>query len=237
MAVRRQAVRVMGLAQAGLVALCLTVGVFAQTSWKPAKFREGMLPVTPVQAVAGGEVFVEATVTSAGRVGDLTTLRTSPPFTQSVLDAVRSWRFQPAEQMIPKIPGDPRSIVTEAIESKVVIAGIFRPPTLNSPTVGEPPNDVRPATGDVAVPLKTVMPLYPPLALADGTVLVQVRVGVNGRVVSATTVRSSPGFDESALTAARQWTFRPARIRGRLEETFAYIVFAFRQPVTSPSGR
>jgi TonB family protein len=232
MAVRRQTVRVIRLTRAGLVVAGLTIGVFAQTSWKPAKFREGMLPVTPVQAVAGGEVFVEATVTDAGRVGDLTTLRTSPPFTQSVLDAVRGWGFQPAEQTIPKVPGDPRSVVTEAIESKVVIAGVFRPPTLNSPTVGEPPKDVRPATGDVAVPLRTVTPLYPPLALADGTVLVQVTVGVNGSVVSATTVRSAPGFDESALTAARQWTFRPARIHGRLEETFAYLVFAFRQPVT-----
>jgi TonB family protein len=182
--------------------------------------------------VAGGEVFVEATVTNTGRVGALTTLRTTPPFTQSVLDTVRGWQFQPAEQMIPKVPGDSRSRLTEAVESKVVIACVFRPPTLNSPTIGQPPKDVQPATDDVAVPLSTVTPPYPPLALSGGTVMVQVTVDVNGHVASATTVRSAPGFDESALTAARQWTFRPARIHGRLEETFAYIVFAFRQPVT-----
>jgi TonB family protein len=227
----------MRLMQAGLVVACVTAGVFAQASWKPAKFRDGTRPVTPVQAVAGGEVFVEATVTAAGRVGDLTPLRTTPPFTQYVLDAVRGWQFQPAEQMIPKVPGDPSSIVAEPVESKVLVACVFRPPTLNSPTVGEPPKDVQPGTDAVAVPLSTVTPLYPPLAIADGTVLVQVTVGVNGRVVNATTVRSAPGFDESALTAARQWTFRPARIRGRLEESFAYIVFGFRQPVTSPSRR
>jgi TonB family protein len=127
--------------------------------------------------------------------------------------------------------------VAQAVESKVVIACIFRPPTLNSPTVGEPPKDVQPAGDDVAVPSSTVTPPYPPMALADGTVIVQVAVDVNGRVVNATTVRSAPGFDEAALAAARQWTFRPARIHGRLEETFAYIVFGFRQPVTSPSRR
>jgi protein TonB len=65
----------------------------------------------------------------------------------------------------------------------------------------------------------------------DGTVLVQVTVDVNGRVVSATIMRSAAGFDESAITAARQWTFRPALIHGRPEETFAYILFSFRQPV------
>jgi TonB family protein len=221
----------------GLVAACLAVETFAQASWKPAKFREGTRPVTPVQAVAGGEVFVEATVTKAGRVGGLATLRTSPPFTQYVLDAVRDWQFQPAEEMTPKVPGDPGSIVSAPVESKVVIACVFRPPTLNSPTLGEPPKNVQPASDDVAIPLSTVTPLYPPLAVVDATVLVEVRVGVNGRVVSATTVRSAAGFDESALAAARQWTFRPARIHGRLEETLAYIVFGFRQPVTSPSRR
>jgi TonB family protein len=63
-------------------------------------------------------------------------------------------------------------------------------------------------------------------------VVVQVAVGVNGQVVNAATVRSAAGFDELALAAARQWTFRPARIHGRLEQTFAYLVFAFRRPVT-----
>jgi TonB family protein len=227
----------MHLAQAGLVIAGLTVGIFAQTPWKPAIFRSGTRPVTPVQAVAGGEVFVEATVTAAGRVGQLSTLRSTPPFTQYVLDAVRDWQFQPAEQMIPTVPGDPTSMAARTVESKVVIACIFRPPTLNAPTVGDPPKDVQPATDDVAVPSSTVTPLYPPRALADGTVVVQVAVDVNGRVVNATIVRSAPGFDESALAAARKWTFRPARIHGRLEETFAYIVFGFRQPVTSPSRR
>jgi TonB family protein len=134
--------------------------------------------------------------------------------------------------MVPKVPDDPRSIVSEPVASKVLIACVFRPPSLNSPTLGEPPKDVRPASDDVAGPLNTVTPAYPPMASADGVVVVQVIVGVSGRVVTAATVSSAPGFDEAALAAARQWMFRPARIHGRLEETFAYLVFAFRRPVT-----
>jgi len=220
--------------QTSLVVASLGIGVFAQTSWNPPRLREGALPLTPVQAVAGGEVFVQLGVTDAGLVSDVTALRTSPPFAQYVVDEVRGWRFQPAVRTAPKRPGDPRSIVTEAAESEVLVACIFRPPTLNTPTVGEPPTDVGTATDNVAFPLSTVTPLYSPLARGAGTVLVEVTVGVDGSVVTASIVQSAPAFDEPALNAARQWTFRPARIHGRLEGTFAYLVFAFRQPVTSP---
>src|SRR5439155_12588032 len=129
-------VRVMRLT-AVLVFACLTSGVVAQPSWKAAKLRDAMLPTTPVQAVSAGEVFVEVTVTDAGLVGDLTTLRTTPPFTQAVLDALRGWRFQPAEEAIPRVPGDPRSIVIRPVQSKVVVACLFRAPTLNTPTGGD----------------------------------------------------------------------------------------------------
>jgi len=219
--------------QTAVVVACLGIGVAAQTPWNAARFRGGVLPVTPVQAVSGGEVFVQALVASDGRIGDMTVLRTSPTFTPLVLDAVRGWRFQPAKQRVTTAAGGPSAFVSEAVESKVLVACVFRPPTLNTPTAGEPPKDVGTAADDVAFPLTTVTPMYPPLALVDDTVLVQVTVGVNGNVVAATIERSAPAFDESALTAARKWTFRPARIHGRLEETFAYLVFAFRQPVTS----
>jgi TonB family protein len=231
-AVRRHAGLVMRVTLAGVVVVWLTTGVSSQTSWKPAKFVAGMPPIIPLEAVSGGEVLVEATVTDVGEVGDLVPLRITPPFTQQVLEAVGDWRFQAAEQMVAKVPGDPRSIVREAVASRVLIACVFRPPALNSPTIGEPPKDVQRASDDVAVPLSTVTPAYPPLGLADGVVVVQVAVGVNGQVVNAATVRSAAGFDELALAAARQWTFRPARIHGRLEQTFAYLVFAFRRPVT-----
>jgi TonB family protein len=218
---------------AGFGAALLAVSQPAELpAWKAAQFRGGVLPLTPVQAVAGGEVFVEITVNSTGSVGDITTLRTSEPFTQYVLTAVRGWQFQPAEETVLTRPGDSRSIVTRPAASHILVACVFRPPTLNTPTLGVPPKDVQRGTEEVAVPFSTVTPLYPPLAQGDGTVFIQAIVDITGSVVSATTVRSSPAFDESALTAARRWIFRPARIHGRLEETPVYLVFAFRQPVT-----
>jgi len=51
-------------------------------------------------------------------------------------------------------------------------------------------------------------------------------------VADAQVIRSAPPFDEPARDAARRWTFRPARVQGTSVVGLAYIVFAFRQPIT-----
>jgi TonB family protein len=119
----------------------------------------------------------------------------------------------------------------------VLVAGIFRPPTLNTPTLGEPPRNVASASNETPFPLTTVMPRYPPLARDSGIVLVEARVDAGGGVADVKVIRSVRPFDEPALDAARRWTFRPARVRGTAVATLAYIAFAFRQPVTVLPGK
>lgn len=116
--------------------------------------------------------------------------------------------------------------------SVVLVAGIFRPPTLNTPPAGEPPRNVASASSGTPFPLATVTPRYPPLARDSGIVLIEVRVDTGGGVADAKVIRSARPFDKPALDAARRWTFRPARVRGTSVVTLAYIAFAFRQPVT-----
>ena len=219
---------------AGLVAMAILCGpatVRAQGRFAPARYVSGDPPGVLVATVSGGEVFVEVSVTDAGRVGAIAALRASPGFTEYVLATLRDWRFQSAFQMGPGVSGDGVRIEPGPMPSKVLVACVFRPPVLIGPTFGEPSKDVRAASDDVAFPLSTVTPPYSPMALADASVVVEVTVGITGNVLSASTVRSVPGFDEAALAAARQWKFRPARIHRLLEETLAYIVFVFRMPV------
>ena len=78
------------------------------------------------------------------------------------------------------------------------------------------------AAGSEGVPLpkrtKTVPPTYPPEALAQGVrgiVILDVVVSAQGKVESATIVRSVPGLDEAAVTAARQWEYEPAKVDGK----------------------
>lgn len=205
----------------------------AQGGFVPALFRDGALPQIPIQAIGGGEVRLELTVSSSGAVSAVKTLRATPPFTDAMSNAVRGWLFRPAEEETEPKPGKPADPkLRRPVESKVLVVGIFRPPTLNAPTFGEPPKDVASPSNGTPFPLASVMPSYPPLARENGIVLVEVRVDPGGGVADAKVIRSAPPFDEPARNAARRWTFRPARVYGRSVAGLAYIVFAFRQPIT-----
>jgi len=58
-----------------------------------------------------------------------------------------------------------------------------------------------------------VPPVYPDLAReagVDGTVLVQALVGKDGKVKDTKVVKSIPMLDANAVTAVKQWVFKPA---------------------------
>ena len=78
------------------------------------------------------------------------------------------------------------------------------------------------SAGSEGVPLpkktKHVQPAYPAEALAQwvrGIVILDVVVTAQGKVESASIVRSVPGLDEAAITAARQWEYEPVKVDGK----------------------
>ncbi|MDH3214838.1 MAG: TonB family protein [Candidatus Krumholzibacteria bacterium] len=78
-------------------------------------------------------------------------------------------------------------------------------------------------------------PEYPQLALEagiGGAVAVKVHVGTDGRVVSSAIVRSevTPAMEKSALAAAMQCRFQPARRGSTPVDTYVVIPFYFRLP-------
>jgi TonB family protein len=220
--------------------LCAALVVQAAASpagpYLPAQYRSGAAPAIPIQAVGGGEVFLELSVSRDGAVSEIKTLRATPPFTDALSAAVQGWQLLPAEQEVEPEPGAPpvSPRPRERVESHVLVAAVFLPPTLNAPTFGEPPKDAAlPSSSETPYPVATTRPVYPPRALASGVVVVEVRVTPSGSVADAAVVSSAPPFDQPALDAALQWRFRAGRVRGVAVEKLAYIAFAFRQPVTS----
>jgi TonB family protein len=99
------------------------------------------------------------------------------------------------------------------------------PPRSEPKIVVAPPSDEElPKFGDFVYvdelpeAITKVPPSYPQAAReanVDGTVLVQVLVGKDGRVVDTRVIKSIPGLDEAAATAARQWVFKPAMAGGK----------------------
>lgn len=201
---------------------------------EPASLQGGPLPPIPVMAVAGGEVFLEVAVGSDGAVSGVTPFRHTPPFTEALTAAVKAWRFEPAEDAVAPRLGQPIDETTrKAAASKVLVVGLFRPPALFGATLGEPPKDVETPAPDVPAPVgAATMPEYPMNALFDGVVLMELRLGVDGSIMRRRLVRSAPGFDAPALIAADALSFRPARVRGVAVPSVAYVLMAFRQPIT-----
>jgi TonB family protein len=206
------------------IVLASAVPVFAQADIEPARFVNGSIPRMPPLAAAGGDVALSVAVTSAGVVGAVDVLRSTPPFTDAVVNAVRGWTFSPAL--------DPNR---KPMNTRVLIDAVVGAPSLNVPTVGTPPKGVAAPDTRVPFPAQTAAAVYPVNARAEGTVLVETRVDPTGHVVGVTAVRSAPPFDTPAMDAVRSWTFRPAQGADAPPSTYAYVLFVFRQPVVGPS--
>ena len=213
-----------------VVAVVLGTTLSAQQPYTPARYAGGPLPTLPALAVGGGEAIVEVTVRADGSVQGIRPLRSTPPFTQSLIDAVTAWRFTPAIE--DAIGADGKPAGPKPVTSKVIVASLFRPPTLLTPTLGEPPTTVGIASADVAYPTAMRQPPYPPQALFGAVVMIEALVDATGRPSEPRVAVSSPAFDQAALDAARLWSFQPARINGRAAATYAYLVFGFPQPIT-----
>jgi TonB family protein len=66
--------------------------------------------------------------------------------------------------------------------------------------------------------VKSVPPTYPAIAKAaraQGTVVVQITVGVTGEVIAASAVSGHPLLQASAVNAVRQWRFSPYTVDGQ----------------------
>lgn len=206
--------------------------LFQNFDFEPARLESGDVPRQPPMVQSGGEVLLELRVDLSGRVAEVSTLRSTPPFADLMVAAVEAWRFAPARAAE---DDEERDSEPGPVESRVLVAGLFRPPTLYRAAMpGEPPKDVAAPSREVPFPTSMRLPVYPVDARSDRVVLVEVEVGEDGSVREAAVVHSAPGFDAAALDAARQWRFRPGEWRGRAVWCYAYLLLGFREPVTTP---
>jgi outer membrane biosynthesis protein TonB len=174
-------------------------------------------------------VILEVTVDPSGVPARVGLLRSTPPYSQMVIDAVSRWRFAPARSRTPD--GD------VAVQSSVIVTAVYRPPVLtNGPTLGETPKDVARGSGESPYPVGIVEPNYPPRAFTGGVIAYEVVLDEIGRIQNLRIVGEDPGFDAVAREALLQWKFRGGSVRGRPAPTSAYVIFAFSMPVVGAPG-
>ena len=180
-------------------------------------------------------MLVELSIDPSGEVTKITPLRATPPFTESVSNALRGWRFKPATATV--LRDDGLAEAPKGVSSRALVAAHFRPPTLTTPTLGERPTDVASASPEVPFPVATAEPPHPPKAISSGVVMIEALVDERGNVTEAAVIRSAPPFDAAALEAARQWRFRPSTLAGRAVASYVYSIFGFPQPVVGAARR
>jgi TonB family protein len=189
------------------------------------RLRTSELPVPSPEAFGGGEVVLELAVDAAGAVAQVTPLRVTPPFADAMTKMARSWRFQPAMVVVNKRE--------TAAPGKVLVAGLFRAPTLYAgPAPGAPPEARGAPSPDVPRPGALVMPAYPPNVTGDRMVLIEIELTPRGEALGYRVVSPASGFDSAALEAVKAWRFTPPTAATIPERLFVYAVLGFRTPVT-----
>jgi protein TonB len=103
---------------------------------------------------------------------------------------------------------------------------------LPPPPPPPPPRKVVRVGGRIAPPeiLRRVAPVYPDLARharVEGAVVLEARVDTRGRVTEVKVLRGQPLLDEPAVTAVRQWRYRPLLLNGEPTEFILTVNVAF----------
>ncbi len=86
---------------------------------------------------------------------------------------------------------------------------------------------------------KRIEPIYPPLARMtriQGKVVLQLTIGVDGRVVEVRTLSGHPLLLQAALDAVRQWEYKPFTMNSKARETAVDVTLDFppNRPVHPP---
>jgi hypothetical protein len=220
-------------AAAAALVVSMAGATYAQSPrFTPPRLLRAELPPMPPSAIAGaGEVLIEAIVDRTGALGRPVILRGTPPYTQTMFDAISTFRFEPARMAGP-------DGVEAAVEMSITIAGLFRPPVLsNTPTIGESPKDWSRPSGDAAYPISMEMPNYPPQVRDGGVVLLEVALNGAGGVTETRGIVSIGGFESASREALMKWRFTGAQYRARPVPTTAYVLFGFRAPTFLRPGQ
>jgi TonB family protein len=199
----------------------LTVALLARSdAGTPAQI---VAPCLPPGTDCGAEVLLHVKLDASGAPEGILGILDVSPFAEALRVAVRQWR----------LPAPP----ARDSARDVLVAGMFRAACLLDLEGFRPPPSAALVPGVLPFPIQWERPPYPPRALGDGVVVVEVRVGEDGVARTATVVSSAPGFDDAAVETARRWRFRPAVRDDRPVPAVAYLVFGFQAPVVVPSPK
>ncbi len=224
----------------------------------PASLSLSAKPGYPPAALLArqeGKVIVVFMVDMAGFAREVKVLASpSPELGENTKAIIETWHFQPAEHPVHcaraiqparvtvsyDLAADPDPVKVESLELFEAYYNLGTFPGSQLPAgLGATPSTEWHAEGNQLpnvlklVAIKQVTPKWPEKALREkieGEVLLQMRISAEGVVDAVRVIQSEPPglFDESALSAVREWRFKPALVNGNAISRTACFPLAFR---------
>lgn len=199
--------------------LTVLLWLLTQEGFAPARFAGGTAPALPPLAQNGGLVGLELRIAPSGIVEDAIVVDDSPPFTEELKKVVRLWKFDPARSDGKRAP------------DRVAVVALFRAPILIG-GAPPPPKRLTSPSAEIPYPSSTSTPAFPPQALYEGVVMLEVEIDETGAVADIEALGPAEGLAAVAEEAARQFRFQPGSRDGHPVRSFAVLIFGFPQPIT-----
>jgi TonB family protein len=194
-----------------------------------AALCDGRVAADIPRAFGGGEVVLELTIDSEGSVAEVKRVRMTPPYLDFVVKSVTPWRFTPATAVL-----DGR---VTTVAAPVLVVAVFRPPLVYAGPAPGPRTQVLGSLSRRVPSVESVaLPAYPPMAIGDGVVVVEIEMR-RGEPLNFRIVGPASGFDAAALDAVRSWRFGPPQDSDVPDTIFAYAMLGFRGLLTPPAER
>ena len=180
----------------------------------------------PTNVMATGIVTLMANLDSSGNVQNLDVLRDVPSLTSVASAGVKSWGFTPAlldGQAVPSVL--PVSVVFNPL-NPAGVGSLSLTISLSQATPG--------ATTGYMPPQITAAfyATYPTNSLASGAVVLDVTIGITGKVAKVHVVRDVQSLTPQATKAVKTWAFSPATFQGTTITSHMVIAFVFPSPGT-----
>lgn len=212
---------------------CFALACLAQGTFKPPEITSVTDAYRPYLIITDGFVVLDAALDANGNITGVTSLRNPGAITPVAIEAVKQWEFRPATA-----PSGPRA-------SDMIVVFVYRP-TAVLPAATAPPADFKPvlpapqpdsANPDYAPPgiISVVYPQYPFMSASQGSVIVQMTIGVAGNARDIKVLHDmGPGpFTPFSLDALKKWRFQAATLNGKSVPATLAVAFIFQRPPTT----
>lgn len=100
-------------------------------------------------------------------------------------------------------------------------------------TAAQRPGD-KPPVVEPAEVVSTVDPAYPPNSIAQGTVILQVKLDKWGEIENVKVVKGIPSLTEEAQRAVKKWKFKGATLDKQPVASTVTVAMTFRTIVSTP---